>query len=429
MNAARETREHLGNAELLPADPLKEGFENHKEALLVGAGVLVAVMLISAVILVFIVRRMKRRHDAGAQGTVLPGSAPRSSVAGPSRLESIRGARAFPGRTAEGSTSPPARSGDTARLTAHEEPLSTKRGREAPSPPLQAPPRGSIGTIVAAWGCLIAGLCLMMGTPGSYAICIPLFLIAFLLAVMAMTQGRILHGSLMLAVLYLAVPGVWLAQHLGRDEEKGSLAAQAQVGPKASKSAGIAEQPETSVPVPSPSAPPAVGPDPYSSEPNPAMPRLLVPDDSALPSLTPSTTLPAQPKEAVVPSLPVANLPPLPPKAEGALFSYRARLSHADHINESGTDLRTLARTKFSEILLQERLHVHQGARREPEDSVDGEFEVRPLPEYRSLFEGKPLRLPKSISLIELLKDDVIVDIQVFEKFIQVDPVSVRQNP
>lgn len=132
---------------------------------------------------------------------------------------------------------------------------------------------------------------------------------------------------------------------------------------------------------------------------------------------------------ATTATAPPLDLPPLPVKAKGALFSYRARLSRGDHVNQNGIDLRTLARTKFSEILLQERLHVHQSARRDPEDSVDEEFKSRPLPEYRSLLEGKPLRMPSDVSLIQLLKDDVILDVQVFEDFIQVDPVTARTNP
>jgi hypothetical protein len=112
---------------------------------------------------------------------------------------------------------------------------------------------------------------------------------------------------------------------------------------------------------------------------------------------------------------------------EGCILYYRARLSHADYLNEQGLDLRTLARTKFSEVLLQERLHLHQSAQQDPEDSVDEEFTARPLPEYRALFERKPLRMPADVSLLQLLKDDVIVDVQVFEKFIQVDPVTVQQ--
>jgi hypothetical protein len=152
------------------------------------------------------------------------------------------------------------------------------------------------------------------------------------------------------------------------------------------------------------------------------MPKLLVPDEDALPPLPPSTAPPQKPTTPPAAS-PLPSLPPRPARMEGAILSYRARLSRSDHLNDQGIDLRTLTRTKFSEILLQERLHVHQGTKQDAEDSVDEEFAVRPFPEYRALFERKPLRMPSDVSLIQLLKDDVIVDVQVFDQFIQVDPV------
>jgi hypothetical protein len=403
-------------------------FENHKDGLIAGAGALAGIILISAMILVFIVRRTKSRHGAGAAGIgmVRPGSASHQSLAEPASPGAMRGARAFPRGTAEGPMRP-ARSGDTARLTVGEMPSLKKPDAEVPSAP-RIPQMGSMRTVFAAWTCMVVGLGIMMRSPGSYAISVPLFLIAFLLAVMAMTQRLILYGSLTLAVLYLAVPAVWLVQHVGKNSETDAMAAQAQTDSKSSKSVTTTdERSATSAPVPSPAAPVA-GADPPAS--NPAMPRLLIPEDDALPPLPSSSAAqPVQPKEAAAAPKPPLVLPPLPAKADGALFSYRARLSHADHINPSGTDLRTLARTKFSEILLQERLHVHQGAQRDPEDTVDAGFDAHPLPEYRSLFEGKPLRMPSNVSLIQMLKDDVILDVQVFEKFIQVDPVSAQQNP
>jgi hypothetical protein len=155
----------------------------------------------------------------------------------------------------------------------------------------------------------------------------------------------------------------------------------------------------------------------------PEAPKLLIPEDDVL---SPSTTTADASMSSAAPA---PKLPPPPEKAAGSLFAYRARLSRADHLNQDGTDLRTLARTKFADILLQERLHVHQNARRDPEDTVDEAFGTHPLQQYRSLLEGKPIRMPTSVSLIHLLKDDIIVDVQVFENFVQVDPVTPLAHP
>jgi hypothetical protein len=266
--------------------------------------------------------------------------------------------------------------------------------------------------VLTAWGCLIAGLGTLARDAEHYAVSVPLLMIAFLLAVMAMAQRRVLHGSLILASLYLAAPAVWLVHRVGSETRLENTV----VHTAAASHPQPRRDGQDLLSANAPSPPPV--------DANlPEAPKLLIPDDDALPPPTTAAAAPAPSKA------PAPVLPPPPAKTANSLFTYRARLSRADHLNQDGVDLRTLARTKFNDVLLQERLHVHQNARRDPEDTVDEAFGARPLEEYRTLLEGKPIRMPSSVSLIQLLKDDVIVDVQVFEKYVQVDPVTPLANP
>ncbi|RBP46195.1 hypothetical protein DES53_102581 [Roseimicrobium gellanilyticum] len=376
--------------------------------LLLGAGLLAGVVLLSAIILVFLVRPLKRRQesDLDRMRTSTQPELGRSGLAG-----NRRGARAFPHRSA-GGLEKPAASGDTTRLTPEGQSLSSHRRGESEGP------RGLHGRelmiVLAAWSCLIAGLGTMTRDAENYAVSIPLLMIAFLLAVMAMAQRLVLHGSLLLASLYLAAPAIWVVHRMNNDA--------AQENAMVRSPAKLQKQSRQDGPVPSAdTSPPATVADATSPEAKPQeAPRLLIPEDDALPAPIAATASAKPPKAPA----PLPALPPIPTKAADSLFAYRAKLSRADHMNQDGVDLRTLARTKFNDVLLQERLHVHQNAKRDPEDTVDEAFGAHPLEEYRSLLEGKPIRMPSSVSLIQLLKDDVIVDVQVFEKFVQVDPVT-----
>jgi hypothetical protein len=137
--------------------------------------------------------------------------------------------------------------------------------------------------------------------------------------------------------------------------------------------------------------------------------------------------LPAEASEPLLPAMRVPGLPPPPPKMAGALFSYRARLSHADHLDRNGVDLRKSPQTTFGDILLQERVYVHQFKKRDPEDTVDAEFATLPFGAYRALFIGKEVKLPRNVLLFQLLGDDIIVDVQVFRDYLDVQMVSTRE--
>lgn len=358
----------------------------HQQELLVGAAILLGIVLLSATILAILVRHLKRKRESNSLPVrTEPASAGRPGVQ--------RGARAFP-KPGAGGFEKPAASGDTTRLTPEVRSSSAERRNN------QVEPHGLQGRelmiVLAAWGCLIAGVGIMVRNADNYAVCVPVLLMAFLLAVMAMAQRLVLHGSLILVALYVAAPTVWMVHRLG---------------PKAPEQSIVLHTPMS---LPAQNVPSAVSTDAKSPE----TPMLLLPEDDALP---PSTAAVAAPRSSATPA---PKLPPPPVKAANSLLAYRARLSRADHLNQDGVDLRTLARTKFNDILVQERLHVHQHARRDPEDTVDEAFGTGPVEEYRTLLEGKPIRMPSSVSLIHLLKDDIIVDVQVFEQFVQVDPVT-----
>lgn len=289
--------------------------------------------------------------------------------------------------------------------------------------------------VIAAWICLVAGLGLMVGSPGSFAVCAPLFLLAVLLAVTAMVQRLVLHGSLVLAALYLAVPAVWLTQYFGSEEDVTRAQRYVADGsptntpnptgdpivgagdPLAQQEALLKSKPATSS-----GAPPSVW-----KQITPPSKSSAASQDQATRGQNLPPILPAETSDAPLPAMRVPGLPPPPPKMRGALFSYRARLSHADHFDHNGADLRDSPQTTFGDILLQERLHVHQLKKRDPEDTVDTEFAIRPLGAYRALFVGKEVRMPKNLLLFQLLSDDIIVDVQVFRDFLDVQMVSTRE--
>lgn len=383
---------------------------SHQSELLVGAAVLAGIVVLTATILTFLVRHHNRRR-ASFPGGREPSPALANAGTSSSRRSSARpGARAFPPQST-GGLGKPAASGDTTRLTPEGQSPPTEHWKE------EQVPHGLQGRelmiVLAAWACLIAGLALMARNADNYAVCMPVLLVAFLLAVMAMAQRLVLHGSLILVVLYVAAPVVWLVHRMNPEPPQDTLVA---------RSSSIPPQPMQAGPgLLTPNVPtPAAAADAIIPEP----PKLLIPEDDALPA--PSAAVSA-PKASMAPPL---VLPPPPARAPDSLFAYRARLNRADYLNQDGVDLRTLARTKFNDILMQERLHVHQNGRRDPEDTVDEAFGEHPLPEYRSLFAGKPIRMPSSVSLIQLVKrDDVIVDVQVFPSFIQVDPVTPLVAP
>jgi hypothetical protein len=262
----------------------------------------------------------------------------------------------------------------------------------------------------------VVGLAIMILAPGSYAVCVPVFLIAVLLAVTAMTRHLVLHGSLVLAALYLSVAVVWLVQRSGSDaetREAKKLAANARSAESQKLSSATTRSSEAPV---GRWAPPSVW-------------KQVKPEEKTLPPNTGPLPTPPAPSSAAAtppPAMLLPDMPPLPAKADAALIAYRARLSHADHLDQNGADLRNAASTTFGEILLQERVHVHQRGQRDPEDTVDAEFGSFAFQDYRALFERKPLKLPAKVLLYQLLKDDVIVDVQVFAEFIRVDLVSAQ---
>jgi hypothetical protein len=187
-----------------------ESWENlaneHQLELFVGVAIFLGIVLLSAIILAILVRHLKRRREANSPPAR---TEPPSSV----RSGQRRGARAFP-KQGSGGLDKPAVSGDTTRLTPAGRAPSLSEYRKE-----KEEPHGLRGRefmiVLAAWGCLLAGLAIMARNADHYAVCVPVLLIAFLLAVMAMAQRLVLHGSLILAALYLAVPAVWLVQRLG----------------------------------------------------------------------------------------------------------------------------------------------------------------------------------------------------------------------
>ncbi|WP_206026448.1 hypothetical protein [Roseimicrobium sp. ORNL1] len=407
--------------------------KEHKSGLLAGGAVLGGIILFSALILAFMVRRVRQLHGTPAAESGRRGAAFIPSMREAKVLSKARGAKAFP-VTPEGK---PARSGDTTRLTLEEELASVEdETPDAPMPPLRTPLGAGIWAVVVAWICLVVGLGLMIQSPGSLAVCAPLFLIAVLLAVTAMAQRLVLHGSLVLAALYLAVPAVWITQYLGSEEDVTESQRHAASGAQTStrnptsdpaadarklyaqQEALLKSKPGTSggrTPSLQAGAPPAVW-----KQITPANKTSV--EGQNLPPI-----LPAEANEQLLPAMRVPGLPPAPPKMAGALFSYRARLGHADHLDPNGVDLRNSPQTTFGDILLQERLHVHQFNKRDPEDSVDAEFATLPLAAYRALFIGKEVKLPRNVLLFQLLKDDIIVDVQVFRDFLDVQVVSTRE--
>lgn len=395
--------------------------KEHKSSLLAGGAVLGGIMLFSAIILVFMVRRARQLHGTPAAETARRGAAFIPSMREAKVLSKVRGSKAFPVMP-EGR---PARSGDTTRLTIEEELAAVEdESPGTPIPPLRTPLGAGIWAVIAAWICLVVGLGLMIRSPGSLAACAPLLLVAVLLAVTAMAQRLVLHGSLVLAALYLAVPAVWLTQYLGSEEDVAATRRNAMEG------AGTNSL--------NPTRDPAADMRDLYARQEALLKAKSGASGSGAPSLqkgappsvwkqiTPAKKTPAA-DEPLLPAMRVPGLPPAPPKMAGALFSYRARLSHADHLDQNGVDLRKSPQTTFGEILLQERLHVHQYKKRDPEDTVDAEFATLPLAAYRALFIGKEIKLPKNVLLFQLLEDDIIVDVQVFRDFLDVQVVSTRE--
>lgn len=415
--------------------------KEHKSGLLAGGAVLGSIILFSALILVFMVRRTRQLHGTpGAEATRRGGSFI-PSMREAKVLSKVRGSKAFP-VTPEGK---PARSGDTTRLTLEEElaAVEDETPGDAPIPPLRTPLEAGIWAVITAWICLVAGLGLMVWSPGSFAACAPLFLIAVLLAVTAMAQRLVLQGSLVLAALYLAVPAVWLTQYLGSEEdiagaphyavEASQTSAPNPTSDPVADAKNLDAQREallkakpgtsgTSTPPLQTGAPPAVWKQVIPANKTTSASQNQTTQGQNLPPIPP-----AEADESPLPAMRVPGLPPAPPRKAGALFSYRARLSHADHLDQNGVDLRKSPQTTFGDLLLQERLHVHQLKKRDPEDTVDTEFATLPLAAYRALFIGKEVKLPKNVLLFQLLGDDIIVDVQVFREFLDVQMVSVRE--
>ena len=73
------------------------------------------------------------------------------------------------------------------------------------------------------------------------------------------------------------------------------------------------------------------------------------------------------------------------------LFTYRARLSVADHFNSKGRDLRKVPNIKVGDILLQDRVNFYQLRRGDAEDQPDPYYPRMSFKHYRALFGDKPV--------------------------------------
>ncbi len=103
-------------------------------------------------------------------------------------------------------------------------------------------------------------------------------------------------------------------------------------------------------------------------------------------------------------------------------ITYRARLSSNDHVNSSGTSLKSVM-----DILRQDRVNYHRDTHRDAEDSDDGQFST---PAARATLAAMPVQvLGGARAEASILKGSPVVDVTISKGAVRVEIVNTKSPP